>query len=356
MDAEDGVCKLELSSTKLFKFRRHFVTFKVKRSWRLDHNLTEPDIFNALLTARCCLLGSDTEAACKKCKCSPVVVLSATEQHPTYDASTDIETYECAIQSRCTSSRDHLKSSLVLVINKIPSKPDIASNPFVLHARDKSKPDKKEADDQKQQQQQQQPMLLFKRGRSESPTEPGIPIKTEEQLPIIEQQQQQPQTSLPDENSSTIPDCSAMLPEAFVSSYLLEKRNKHQQIEEDSKQPPEQRRHVSEPEPMENPPLASPQPSQQQPESFSAAATLAPIGDVETGTATMPQQTSPSASIESHDEMPQSSLFSGSDYSDLPSYFDGPFSSYPKGDNAFSGFVLLSPTLMDLPPYSLNDE
>ena len=239
---EDSECKLELSS-KLYKFRKHNVVLKMKRSWRIAHHLSEPDVFSALLNARCYLLGSVTEAACSRCKCSPVIVLSATAQHPKYDASTDIESFECAVQSRCTSSRDHLKSSLVLAVDRLPIPSGVTSMPFVLYAREKNKPGSKKeaAKEVPPNPQQQQPLTLFKRGRNDG----------EKDSSLDQSSTTDPFTETPPvktESPTNIPDCTNMLPEAFVSSFLLEKRNKRAQAEEANSQPPEQRpRHMNDP-------------------------------------------------------------------------------------------------------------
>jgi len=332
METEDNYCELELSS-KVFKFRKHDVSLRIRKSWRLAHNLSEPDVFSALLSARCCLLGSDTEASCKRCKCSPVVVLSATSQHPSYDAETDTESYQCAIQSRCTSSRDHLKSSLVLVIDRLPLPNFITSGPFVLYARDKTKYKKESAE-------KQQPLSLFKRNRTEDMTSNntcngGVNTDTipETHNKIEEQKQTLTSSSSSSEvkEGSNIPDCSSMLPEAFVSSFLLEKRNKRNQIEEDTKQPPEQRRHISD------------------------HLSESPEGVILSPTVSKPSSTT--NSVQNHsDDVSDHSLFPEQDTSDLPSYFDSQFLSYPRGDNVFTGFSLLSPTLLDLPPYFVDND
>jgi len=131
---------LSLSASKLCKFRKYTMELTMKRSVRLSADLTEAIIFTAMLNAKCCKDGSDVAVSCSRCGCQRVVNVTATAQWPSYNETTDEETYTCTVQSKCSSSRDHLKSLLVLRIDSLPPiLGDIVSEPFVLLARDKGK-------------------------------------------------------------------------------------------------------------------------------------------------------------------------------------------------------------------------
>jgi len=132
--------RLRLSAAKLCKFRKYTVELTLKRSLRLSADIAEAIIFTAILNAKCCRDGSDVAVTCPRCGCQRVVNVSATAQWPIYNEATDEETYTCTVQSKCSSSRDHLKSLLVLRIDSLPPiLGEIVSDPFVLLARDKGK-------------------------------------------------------------------------------------------------------------------------------------------------------------------------------------------------------------------------
>jgi hypothetical protein len=88
---------LELSSNKLCKYRKYEVSLTVNRGWRVKNGLSEVDLLQALLGAKCCRLGSGTPAMCEKCAADKVVTLTATTQWPVRRDATDAETYVCAI-------------------------------------------------------------------------------------------------------------------------------------------------------------------------------------------------------------------------------------------------------------------
>eukprot|EP00727_Mastigamoeba_balamuthi_P012793 m51a1_g8136 hypothetical protein (882) ;mRNA; r:10821-13961 len=133
-----SVATLELSSYKLCKYRKYEVRMSIQRTWRQDNGLSEIDILQALIGSKCCKLGTSQPVSCDRCACDQVVTLSATTQWPVRRDGSETETYLCAIQSKCTSSRDHLRSSLVLLIDNLPFPVPLTTEPFVLLARDKS--------------------------------------------------------------------------------------------------------------------------------------------------------------------------------------------------------------------------
>jgi len=131
--------KLVVGAQKLCKFRRYNVTLTIPKAWRIERGLSESKVMSALLEAKCCRAGTSVIAGCPRCKCQPVVSLFAMSKWPQAgNVSDGNETYSCCIRTRCSSSRDHLKSSLTLVLDGLPLSECIVSNSFVLLARDKT--------------------------------------------------------------------------------------------------------------------------------------------------------------------------------------------------------------------------
>jgi len=113
----------------------------IPKSLRVEHGLDEEKVLKALLDAKCCRSGTSVIAGCPRCKCQPVVNLVQTAKWPQVNESDEV--YTCSIRTRCSSSRDHLKSSLTLVIDGLPLSQFIVSNTFVLLARDKTQAPKR---------------------------------------------------------------------------------------------------------------------------------------------------------------------------------------------------------------------
>ena len=133
-----------------------------------------------------------------------------------------------------------------------------------------------------------------------------------------------------------------MLPEAFVTVYLQQQR---------SRRHPDSARGT-----LQSPRLRSPALTGQQQQHERQLAMV----DAEPLSAESVPNTSPAPEVadadalalkEEDDALPNIAEL---DYSPQ-SYFDGSFSDYPRGVHAFSGFML-SPTLCDMPPYSVVDE
>ena len=138
MDQKVKLPILRMSSAKLCKFRKYTLELVVAREDRIKAGLTESAVFAAVLHAKCCRSGTTTVANCAKCRCQPVVTLTSATQWARHDGA-DNEVYACIVQSKCSSSRDHLKSPLVLRVDTIPTLGVLETEPFVLLARDKGK-------------------------------------------------------------------------------------------------------------------------------------------------------------------------------------------------------------------------
>jgi len=136
--------RLVVGAQKLCKFRRYSVTLTIPKLWRVEHGISEEKVMKSLLDAKCCRSGTSVIAGCPRCKCQPVVTLVATSKWLQASSVSDgNENYTCSIRTRCSSSRDHLKSSLTLVVDSLPLSEYIVSNSFVLLARDKTQAPKR---------------------------------------------------------------------------------------------------------------------------------------------------------------------------------------------------------------------
>ena len=149
IDGPASAFQLAVDAPKLCKFRRYGVALVVPRAWRREHDLSEAQVMDALLGAKCCRSGTAVVVGCARCRCQPVVSLVPLSKSPQVCVLEDgTERYTCCIRSHCSSSRDHLKSSLVLVLDALPLREPLVSNTFVLLARDKSHAPKRDpADD-----------------------------------------------------------------------------------------------------------------------------------------------------------------------------------------------------------------
>ncbi|KAH3764226.1 hypothetical protein Pelo_3929 [Pelomyxa schiedti] len=133
--ANSAEISLTLATSKIYRFKSEELWIELPRAWRLSHNMTESDVFQAGLAAKCCKQGSPQEAICAKCLFKKVVSISVTSLHPFYRATTDVEKYILLVKSICTSSRDHLKAPLVISVD-LPNHPEpLYSNPFHILSR-----------------------------------------------------------------------------------------------------------------------------------------------------------------------------------------------------------------------------
>jgi len=136
---QEGIpVRLIVSSDKLCKFRKYKVELLVSHSWRLGKGIPEAAMVEGLSCAVCCKANTLETVSCGLCACDSVVSLSSVLTKPDINTVTDTEIYTCLITSRCTSSRNHLKSPLTLVITSVPGIGPVQSNPFSLLARDKN--------------------------------------------------------------------------------------------------------------------------------------------------------------------------------------------------------------------------
>ncbi|KAH3758815.1 hypothetical protein Pelo_9334 [Pelomyxa schiedti] len=134
-----GECKatLSLSAVKIYKYGSYWMQLDIGTEYRKMLNITEMEVKNAGLMAQCRKVGQPQEpAVCPNC-CPSKSVISVTGVLPKMlspDGKT--EQYQFTIRSNCSSSRDHLKSTLVMEC-RLSHKLYIVSPTFVLRARKK---------------------------------------------------------------------------------------------------------------------------------------------------------------------------------------------------------------------------
>lgn len=125
---------------RLFKFRKYEAVLLVPRQWSHTARLSDSDIVRSLLSAKCRLAKSPmgSSLSCPRCRADPVVLVSAASRvPPKRDQDTEMDSFEFTLRPRCSSSRDHLKGPLVLVLDDLPLTHPLVGPTFHLMAREK---------------------------------------------------------------------------------------------------------------------------------------------------------------------------------------------------------------------------
>ncbi|KAH3759684.1 hypothetical protein Pelo_8503 [Pelomyxa schiedti] len=132
-DDDPYIC---ISSTRIFKFRHEELCLVVSRPWRLKHHMEPHEIFEAGLSATCCYPVTLNEVCCTRCcgSAGKVVRICVASHSPSLDLDTQIEKYCFSVQSICSSSRDHIRSPVVIVIRSLGSTP-LKTPPLHLRSR-----------------------------------------------------------------------------------------------------------------------------------------------------------------------------------------------------------------------------
>ena len=137
------LAQLTVSTLKIFKFRTFSVFLELNSAYVRKQRLTPEDILKAGLSAKCCkesTPGVDI-FCCPVCNSKKRVIdLSVSNQQVfgprKTDYGTEIYTFDTC-KTNCSSSRDHHKSNICIVIDSLPGAGTIVSPPLVLQAREK---------------------------------------------------------------------------------------------------------------------------------------------------------------------------------------------------------------------------
>eukprot|EP00727_Mastigamoeba_balamuthi_P004213 m51a1_g1379 hypothetical protein (315) ;mRNA; f:446930-447940 len=127
---------LSLSSRVLHRHKVFSALLLLRTHWRADRHLSQADVSTALLRARCCV--PDTLAAVHCSSCGDVLSVSRNPEEQERLRGlipSGIELYAVTVRTRCTSSRKHVGSAmLVLAAQLVPGVP-IVSDRFAIYAR-----------------------------------------------------------------------------------------------------------------------------------------------------------------------------------------------------------------------------
>ncbi|KAH3759594.1 hypothetical protein Pelo_8593 [Pelomyxa schiedti] len=112
------------------------LTIRVRRSWRTERHIDSCDFLHAGLRAKCCHPTTLQEMKCFKCSKDGSPVKLVVQNHlAQYDPPRDLESYLFTIKTTCTSSRNHLHSTVVIVIDLPKHSTPIKTSPLQLRAR-----------------------------------------------------------------------------------------------------------------------------------------------------------------------------------------------------------------------------
>ena len=134
------LAQITLSTRKVFKFRTFSLNLEISNSLIEAHNLTDDDILKAGINAKCY---TESGSFLYSCHCNPrkkIIEVGISNKlsfrpQPT-GHGTKIYTFD-ACKTNCSSSRDHHKSNLVIVIDTLPGTKLVTSPSFAVQAREK---------------------------------------------------------------------------------------------------------------------------------------------------------------------------------------------------------------------------
>eukprot|EP00727_Mastigamoeba_balamuthi_P006415 m51a1_g2394 hypothetical protein (339) ;mRNA; f:738238-739778 len=116
----------------------------LRADWRRQAGASETDVMNAVLNCRCCRETPEhpevdtCPVCCPNKRVLTVALSSRSSLGPELIRNGEIEKYTFdSCRTHCSSSRDHLKSRLVLVMDSLRGLGPVVSSPFVMQARGK---------------------------------------------------------------------------------------------------------------------------------------------------------------------------------------------------------------------------
>eukprot|EP00727_Mastigamoeba_balamuthi_P004447 m51a1_g1400 hypothetical protein (317) ;mRNA; f:492089-493102 len=127
---------LSLSSRVLYRHHSFTVLLLLRRHWREVRSLSQSQVTAALLSAKCCWPDSLATAKCREC--GSVLKLS---RNPEEQASLraqlplDVELYAATVRTRCTSSRKHVGSAMLVLAAELSPGTVVVSQRFAIYAR-----------------------------------------------------------------------------------------------------------------------------------------------------------------------------------------------------------------------------
>eukprot|EP00727_Mastigamoeba_balamuthi_P004412 m51a1_g1397 hypothetical protein (282) ;mRNA; f:486146-487239 len=127
---------LGLSSRVLYQFRTFTALLLLRTRWRTDRRLSQADVTDALLRARCCVPGTLVAAQCHTCGRVLDVSENAGEQDMLRrELPAGVELYAVSLRTVCTSSRQHVGSAMLVLAAELEPGAVVVSDRFAVYAR-----------------------------------------------------------------------------------------------------------------------------------------------------------------------------------------------------------------------------
>ncbi|EKE38954.1 hypothetical protein ENUP19_0219G0027 [Entamoeba nuttalli] len=131
--------EIRLSTAKVFRYRPFSLILTMSSTWRENKGLTYEQVFQAVAALKCKKEGEEEEfATCAQCSGKQIIEIgssSGTSYQPTVsDDKTEMYIFDHC-KTNCSSSRDHHKKKLQIVITLADEK--IITVPFSIQAREK---------------------------------------------------------------------------------------------------------------------------------------------------------------------------------------------------------------------------
>eukprot|EP00727_Mastigamoeba_balamuthi_P011591 m51a1_g7054 hypothetical protein (318) ;mRNA; r:160847-161886 len=127
---------LSLSSRVLHRYRAFSALLLLRARWRSEWRLSQDDVTAALLKARCRLPSTLEAAECRRC--GGVLEVSentAEQQRLRRQLPKDVELYAVTVRTRCTSSRKHVGSTMLVLAVELAAGVVVVSDSFAIYAR-----------------------------------------------------------------------------------------------------------------------------------------------------------------------------------------------------------------------------
>eukprot|EP00727_Mastigamoeba_balamuthi_P004390 m51a1_g1395 hypothetical protein (318) ;mRNA; f:482633-484084 len=127
---------LSLSSRVLHRYRAFTALLLLRTRWRTDRRLSQAEVAAALLGARCCRPGTLVAVECRACEGVLDVYESEEEQERLRrELPAGIELYAVGVRTRCTSSRKHVGSAMLVLAAELLPGTVVVSERFAIYAR-----------------------------------------------------------------------------------------------------------------------------------------------------------------------------------------------------------------------------
>eukprot|EP00727_Mastigamoeba_balamuthi_P004401 m51a1_g1396 hypothetical protein (333) ;mRNA; f:484677-485795 len=127
---------LSLSSRVLHQYRAFAALLLLRTRWRTDRGLSRVDVAAALLMARPCKPGSLEAVQCRVCEGVLEVSENVVDQERLRrELPRGVELYAVTVRTRCTSSRKHVGSTMLVLAADVAPGVTVVSDRFAIYAR-----------------------------------------------------------------------------------------------------------------------------------------------------------------------------------------------------------------------------